>query len=58
MKKVFLTLIALAGLSFANAQKVNQKDVPSVVQTSFQKQFPGAKNVKWEKEHGNFLKHI
>lgn len=54
MKKVFLTLIALAGLSFANAQKVNQKDVPSVVQTSFQKQFPDAKNVKWEKEHGNF----
>ena len=54
MKKVFLAVIAIAGLSFANAQKVDQKDVPSVVQTSFQKQFPGVKNVKWEKEHGNF----
>ncbi|WP_223560489.1 PepSY-like domain-containing protein [Chryseobacterium lathyri] len=37
-----------------NAQKVQQKDVPASVQKGFQKQFPTAREIKWEKEDGNY----
>ncbi|MDQ0781194.1 PepSY-like domain-containing protein [Chryseobacterium sp. W4I1] len=54
MKKIvfLLTMTALAALF--NAQKVQQKEVPASVQKSFQKQFPTVKEVKWEKENGNY----
>ncbi len=50
MKKLVFLLAAVISLSCSNAQKV----VPAAVKAGFQKQFPGAENVKWEKENGNY----
>ena len=54
MKKLLFLLAAATSVALANAQKVLQRDVPSSVKTSLQKQFPDAKNVKWEKEDRNY----
>ena len=43
-----------AAVAFVKAQEVQHNDVPASAQQSFQKQFPAAKNVKWEKEDGNY----
>ena len=53
MKKYSIAaLILLVGLS-ASAQKLKDDDVPGIVKTSFDKQYPGVK-AKWEKEDGNY----
>jgi flagellar capping protein FliD len=54
MKKLmlFLSVVAIAG--FANAQKLNEKDVPSGVKTKFESLYPGVKVEKWEKEDAYF----
>lgn len=54
MKKY--ALIGIAGLiSFGSfAQKLKEKDVPTAVVAAFHKQFPEAKEVKWEKEKENY----
>lgn len=44
----------ITSVAFMNAQKVQQKDLPAVVQKGFQKQFPAVKDAKWEKENGNY----
>ena len=54
MKKLTCLVAALAGISFVCAQRIQEKDVPSNVKAGFQKHFPEAKNVKWEKEEGNY----
>ncbi len=54
MKKLVFLLAAVASVSFASAQKVQEKDVPTSVKVGLQKKFPNAKNVKWEKEKGNY----
>lgn len=54
MKKLAILLIMITGVTSINAQKVQQKEVPTLVQKSFQKQFPTVKDVKWEKEKGNY----
>ncbi|HEX2846944.1 MAG TPA: PepSY-like domain-containing protein [Chitinophagaceae bacterium] len=54
MKKIAFLLAAVASVSFANAQKIQEKDVPAAVRTGLQKQFSNARNVKWEKEKGNY----
>ncbi|MCO5287009.1 MAG: hypothetical protein M9898_11405 [Chitinophagaceae bacterium] len=54
MKKLILFAIAIATVSFASAQKVQETEVPTVVKTGLQKQHPAVKNVKWEKEDGNY----
>jgi len=38
----------------SEAQNLKEKDVPDQVRASFQKQFPDAVNVTWEKEKGDF----
>ncbi len=53
MKKLVFLLAAVAGVSFANAQKVSEKEVPAVVKSALQKSHPNAKELKWEKEKGN-----
>lgn len=40
--------------SLTFAQKTQDKNVPAAVKSSFQKQYPDAKEVKWEKENGNY----
>ncbi|MFT3903872.1 MAG: PepSY-like domain-containing protein [Niabella sp.] len=54
MKKLVFLLTIMAGVSFANAQKIQEKGVPASVKAGLQKQFPNAKGVKWEKEKGNY----
>jgi opacity protein-like surface antigen len=54
MKKFIFLMVAMAAMSFANAQKVQEKDIPALVKTGLQKQFPNAKNIKWEKEKSNY----
>ena len=53
MKKYLIAgTILLVGM-YASAQKLKDADVPGVVKTSFDKQYPGVK-AKWEKEDGNY----
>lgn len=54
MKKLSfaLSLVMLASCGFS--QKLNEKDLPEGLVTSFQKQYPSASHVKWEKEGANF----
>ncbi|MFT3737553.1 MAG: PepSY-like domain-containing protein [Breznakibacter sp.] len=54
MKKLVFLLAALASVSFANAQKVSEKEVPAAVKSALQKSHPNAKELKWEKEKGNY----
>lgn len=54
MKKIIFLLTLTTAVALVNAQKVQQKDVPGPVQKGFQKQFPTVKNIKWEKENGNY----
>ena len=54
MKKTTLLLATVLSALFANAQKVKETEVPAPVKTSFEKQYPGIKVEKWEKEGTNF----
>jgi hypothetical protein len=54
------SLLSLACFIFSFAtigcsQKVNEKDVPGAVKTAFTNKFPGASEVKWEKENKSEL---
>jgi len=53
MKKYFIAAVILLVGNYASAQKLKDSDVPGVVKTAFDKQYPGTK-AKWEKEDGNF----
>lgn len=51
MKNLILMIAGVLLISFSvNAQKLKPAKVPAVVKTSFEKQFPSATDVKWEKE--------
>jgi hypothetical protein len=54
MKKLFFVSALFAGLSFANAQKVNEASVPIQVMSKFKSLYPGIATVKWEKEKDNY----
>jgi hypothetical protein len=57
MKKQILLLSSICILflgTIANAQKVKSTEVPTVVKSALQSQFPSASKVTWEKEKGNF----
>ena len=54
MKSTVILLAMLFTTTFANAQKTQDKNVPAAVKSAFQKQYPDAKEVKWEKENGNY----
>mgnify|MGYP000995966918 CR=1 FL=1 len=54
MKKLIFFAIAIATVSFGSAQKVQETEIPTIVKTGLQKQYPTVKNVKWEKEDGNY----
>ena len=57
MKKALFIASLLAAFGFANAQKVNDADVPATVKATFKSTSPKATNVKWEKEDGNYEGH-
>lgn len=50
---MIVTAAALLGIT-AHAQKIQEKDVPAEVKSSFTKHFATAKEAKWEKENGNY----
>ncbi len=53
--KILFTIIALGfGLSFANAQILNEPKIPAKVREAFSKQYPNVKNEKWEKDGVNY----
>lgn len=54
MKKLILMTVAAMITSLTFAQKTQDKNVPVAVKSAFQKQYPDAKEVKWEKENGNY----
>lgn len=54
MKKLAFLLTMTTGVVFISAQKIQQKDIPALVQKGFQKQFPAVKDAKWENEDGKY----
>ena len=52
MKRVLFAL--MLGSVAASAQNVNSSKVPLPVKDAFNKNFSGIKEVKWEKEKGNY----
>lgn len=54
MKKLASLMVAGLISGFAIAQKVSHKDVPQQVKSAFEKTYPSAKEVKWDKEGSNF----
>ncbi|BEG98377.1 PepSY-like domain-containing protein [Bacteroides sedimenti] len=54
MKKLTLMIMAVMIASFAFAQKEQKKNIPAQVEKTFQKQFPNATKVKWEKEGAKY----
>lgn len=54
MKNLIFLLATVASVSFANAQKVSDKEVPAAVKSALQKSHSNAKGLKWEKGNGNY----
>src|ERR1035437_669299 len=54
MKKIILILTIALFVNYANAQKIDSKDLPASVSGAFAKLYPAIKDVKWERENGNF----
>ena len=54
MKVPVILLAAMFAVSCSNAQKVSDKEVPTVVKTALQKSFPQATEIKWDKENANY----
>jgi len=53
MKQLLITLMAMIAVSVCHGQKLKESEIPTAVKQSFQKQFPTAKSVTWEKEGEN-----
>ena len=49
----FLFVAALASMT-ACAQKTKEKDIPAAVTSAFQKNFPKAEELRWDKEGSNY----
>jgi len=54
MKKLFLAMLIATLTSNAFAQKSLKRDIPELVLSSFQKQYPEVPEAKWEKEGENY----
>jgi hypothetical protein len=53
MKKIFLFLAVVLLATSMYAQKLKDAQVPAVVKSGFQKQYPNTKGT-WERENGNY----
>ncbi|RYZ47298.1 MAG: hypothetical protein EOP49_21715 [Sphingobacteriales bacterium] len=53
MKAISITVISLV-LSLTLFAQPGKKGVPDIVVAAFQKKFPSAQGITWEKENGNF----
>jgi hypothetical protein len=54
MKNSILACLVLLFSSYAIAQKVNEKDIPAIVKSTFLKSYPNQNNVKWENYEASF----
>lgn len=54
MKTTMIMLASALIVSCANAQKMNEADVPAKVKEAFAKKYPGIKAEKWEKENADY----
>lgn len=54
MKKIILMGLLLVLASMANAQKIKESEVPTNVKVTLKKNYPTAKEEKWEKENGQY----
>ena len=50
MKKTAVTMVVMLFATLTFAQKMQEKNVPANVKSTFQKKYPTAKEVKWDKE--------
>ncbi len=54
MKNVLFSLLFLFCIAQLNAQRISTEKVPAAVKTAFQKAFPKATDIDWEKENNAF----
>lgn len=54
MKNLAILLAAMFTATLANAQKIQDKDVPASAKTTLKNNYPTATGLKWEKENGNY----
>lgn len=54
MKTISILLGALFAMTFAHAQEISNKEVPTVVTNTLQKNYPSAEKLRWEVEKGNY----
>lgn len=54
MKTMLMIVASVLTFSCANAQKINEAEVPASVKNGFAKKYPGAKVEKWEKEGADY----
>lgn len=54
MKTMLMVAASMLTVSFANAQKIKESEVPQSVKDSFTKKYSGAKVEKWEKEGADY----
>ncbi len=54
MKKIVLIITTAMLISCSMSQNTKENDVPSNVVAAFNKQFPNATEIKWEKEGRNY----
>jgi len=54
MKKISVIMVALLFATFGFAQKMQKKNVPANLKSNFQKKYPQATAVKWDKEKQNY----
>jgi hypothetical protein len=54
MKTIMLTLAVFLGINQLNAQKIKEADVPVPVKKTVASHYSTIKEVKWEKEGGNY----
>ncbi|HSN59550.1 MAG TPA: PepSY-like domain-containing protein [Ferruginibacter sp.] len=54
MKKSVVTMIVMLFATLSFAQKMQEKNIPASVKSTFQKMYPGTTKVKWDKEGDNY----
>lgn len=56
MKKIIFAILFVTGLTqvVAAQDKIQESDVPAVVQTSFKNSYPNAKDIEWKMKDGTY----
>lgn len=54
MKTLIVAILVCFGLSYANAQKLKNTDVPVEISKAFSEKFPNAEIKSWKKEDSDF----